>query len=771
MQYDGSLKFDTKIDDSGFKKGLSKLGSVTQSAAKGFGVAITAVSTALAGIGAGAIKAGIEFESAFAGIRKTVDATEAQFKQLETGILSMSERIPQSAADLSAIGEAAGQLGIKTENIEGFIETIANVGVATNMSADEAATSFARLANITQMPQENIGRLASTVVALGNNLATTESEITAMAMRIAGAGNQVGMTEAQIMSFSGALSSVGIEAEAGGTAFSTLISKINLATATGGDELNDFAKVAGMSASEFKKSFQDDAAGAILAFIQGLKNISDSGGSAIATLDEIGLTDIRMRDAMLRAAGASDVFSNAIEIGNSAWEENTALTKEAEQRYKTMESRLQILRNSVQNIGIAFYKSTNNEIGSAVDAMSGYVSQLSDAFERGGLDGLVSKLGDVLSQMVSSVAKAAPQMVDAAVDMIQSFVSGITKNAKSIAKSAVTVVKSLVNGIVKLAPVVYDAGKELMSELVRSLIGDEAAEQISKAIDSVKNIFSNLFNAIGDTLTALSPLIETALTAVSWVANIVAKAVEGLTYAVSMFTETFNADTMQTETDQIASRVESLTEKIDDQKRSFDELRVAQQEKMDAGLAEIQYTERLAEELDTLVDVNGSVLDQNKSRVSYILNELNEAYGTEYSLVGNNISGYKDLQKEIENLVAKQKWQVVEEANLPLFEEAIKKEQEYRELQANTAIELEAIKNRRAEISKALVEDASKASNDLSRLSIVEIDRLHEEEAAAAAAEASITQKYNGANGDTELFNKSRNINGFRACRIANNLY
>lgn len=307
------------------------------------------------GLGVAATKSSIDLESAFAGVRKTVDASEEELAALRKGFDDMARKeIPIAVEELYGLGEAAGQLGIQTNAILGFSETMAKLGVATNMSSEEAATALARLANITQMPQDQFDRLGSTVVALGNNLATTEREIVEMGLRLAGAGKQVGMTEAQVLSFAGALSSVGIEAQAGGSAFSKLMVNMQLAVEKGGKKLEEFAMVAGMSASEFQKAFKEDAASAIIEFIKGLSTAEERGMSAIAVLDAMGISEVRMRDALLRAAGASDVFTGAIELGTKAWEENTALTKEAEQRFSTTASQLQLLANNAKLLGASF---------------------------------------------------------------------------------------------------------------------------------------------------------------------------------------------------------------------------------------------------------------------------------------------------------------------------------------------------------------------------------------------------------------------------------
>ena len=201
-QFKGFTDSTNKIDDR-FKSLGNSLKTVGSTMTK-------SVTLPLAALGTVATKSAVDFESAFAGVRKTVDATDKELAKIEKGIKSMAKEMPTAATEIAGVAEAAGQLGIQTDNILGFTKTMVMLGDSTNMSADEAATSLARLANITGMSQKDFDKLGSTIVALGNNLATTESEITAMGLRLAGAGAQIGMSEAQILSFAGALSSVGL---------------------------------------------------------------------------------------------------------------------------------------------------------------------------------------------------------------------------------------------------------------------------------------------------------------------------------------------------------------------------------------------------------------------------------------------------------------------------------------------------------------------------------------------------------------------------------
>lgn len=395
---DGTVIIDTKFNLDKFKAQVAAAEKQTSSMASIGAGGLSKLKLAAAGAGlsvgalaVGAVKAGISYESAFAGVKKTVNATDAELNKMSKGIEDMSLHMPKTAEELAHIAEGAGQLGIKKEAILGFTKVMAQMSDATNLSSEEASMSLAKFANITGMSQKNFSNLGSAIVALGNSTATTEKDIVAMGMRIAGAGSQVGMTQAQIMSFSAGLSSVGIEAEAGGTAFSQLLARMNTATAEGGAKLQQFAQVAGMSSTQFKKAFKDDASGATLAFIQGLKKIKDSGGEPIQVLKQMGLSGIRMQDMLLRASNGSKIFSKALKTGNKAWRENTALSKEAGQRYQTTESKLLMLKNRFMQVGRDIYAAIKGNI-------------------RGGIDGLsagVAAAGKVLVPLVTIIAKVA----------------------------------------------------------------------------------------------------------------------------------------------------------------------------------------------------------------------------------------------------------------------------------------------------------------------------------------------------------------------------
>lgn len=346
-------------DGSGFIRMLRNAEAATARAAKrisamgskisGLGRSLSLKLTApLSILGVAAIKVGADFQRGFIGVRKTVDATEKELAVLRQGFKDLSLEVPVAVEELLQIGQSAGQLGIANKNILSFTKTIAAMGVATNLTTEEAATSMARFANIVGMSQGEFSNLGSSIVALGNSLATTEQEIVGMSMRLAGAGTTIGLTESQIVAFAASLSSVGLQAEAGGTSFSKLFLNMQTALALGGKELGAFAEVAGVTTEKFAQGFREDAAGSVRDLLRAIGKL-DSEAKVLA-LKKLGLADsVRMTDSILRMSGAVDLLDRSLSLSEKSFKENTALSKEAAEAYKGFWSQLTLLKNQVKS--------------------------------------------------------------------------------------------------------------------------------------------------------------------------------------------------------------------------------------------------------------------------------------------------------------------------------------------------------------------------------------------------------------------------------------
>ena len=507
-KYSSQLKeFNNTMKQTG--EAWQKTGDKMVKVGKTLSTKVTAPIVAFGGL---ATKAASDYESAFAGVRKTTDATEEEFAMLSDGIREMAKELPSSATSIAEVMEAAGQLGIEVPNLLEFTRVMIDLGESTNMSATEGATQFARFANIVGMSQSDFSKLGSVVVDLGNNFATTEEEIVDMAMGLAGAGAQVGLTEAEIMSFAAALSSVGVEAAAGGSAFSKVMINMQLAVETGSDELENFASVAGMSAAEFSTAFKEDATSAITAFVQGLATSEERGMSAIAVLDEMGITEVRLRDALLRAAGASDTFTEAVATGNTAWQENTALTDEANQRYETFESKMSMLKNQLADIGITL----GEHLMPHIEKFAEWLGNLAERF--GNLDESTQETIIVIAALAAAIGPLLIILgtVIKVGGLVMTAISGIG-TVLTVLTGPVGIAIAAIAGVIAIGVALWknwDKIKEFALNMWESLkqTFERIKETISGAWNSVKNWTSNTWASIRDTISNLVDSIRTKIT-------------------------------------------------------------------------------------------------------------------------------------------------------------------------------------------------------------------------------------------------------------------
>lgn len=428
-------------------------------------------------------QASMDFESAITGVAKTTDLTDEELAAMSDSIKALSTEIPATTEEIAAVTEAAGQLGIQKDALLDFTEIMTMLGTATNMTADEAATSLARFANITGMATDNYGRLGSVIVDLGNNFATTESEIVAMGTRLASAGKLAGLTEPEIMALAAAMSSVGIEAEAGGTAMTQTLNAIEKAVAKGGDDLAEFARIAGMSSEEFSSAWKNDAMSALTSFIGGLGKLDEQGESTVLVLEDLGLTGIRQSN-MLKALGlAADQMTGVVNTANTAWQQNTALTNEANKRYATAQSRLTMMQNAYNNLKVAIGDAYTPALSEAYGVGTKVLNEITKFVQANpGVVAAITGLSTALG--AAAVAAAAFALKAKIAAAAAAFLTTVTPGVNVImgVAAAVGVVTA---GIIALASSAANDAVPSVKELT------EAARGMREAMDEAKATYDD----------------------------------------------------------------------------------------------------------------------------------------------------------------------------------------------------------------------------------------------------------------------------------------
>ena len=643
-------------------KALQNSSRTTGMVGRAFSTMITAPVTAL---GTAAIKASIDFESSFAGVRKTVDATEEEFAELAAASKEMSTQVAASTDEINAVMATGGQLGIANEHLREFTKVMIDLGNSCeDLNADEAATSIAKFANVMGTDQSKFQNIGSTIVDLGNNFATTEKPIMEMAQRLAGAGRQVGLTEAQVLGFAAALSSVGIEAQMGGSAFSKALIKMEVACATGGQALDDFAKVCGMSAGEFKTLFESDPAAAFQAFIVGLSQMDEEGESAIAVLDEIGIKEVRLRDTLLRATNATELFSNAQARANRAWEENTALTVEANKRYATTESQLTNLKNKA----MLFAQQLGDDVQPMLSKLMSGVDSLIERFM--GMDeaqrqqiirwaAIAASIGPVLmvysrftkglGTVVTDIGKFATA-VGAAGGGFGGFISVLAKSPSVWLAVAAAVVVGTV------AFVDWISGAKAAREALKGL--EETAKSWK---ETAAETFYNQSEGLGFFGMSKDDFVNSTQDAQTWMNNLIAVWTDG-----------------EGETDEIVQHwTDSFKELTASTRTSLEELRETARnsghtsvvEQIDQDIAQL---DAMDQEIERLLKKrqNGYLTDEEKVRLQDLI-DTREAIEVKYHLTNADTDGFDTVIDKLDAEIARAHARGQADADITVYENAV----------------------------------------------------------------------------------------------------
>jgi DNA-binding phage protein len=533
-----SIRTDLSNGTRGMSTGLGQASKDLNQAAVRTHAAAQLLKLAAVGLGAGvaggiamAVKAAVQYESAFAGVAKTVNATKAELEGLSSEIRAMSKQMPTSAADLAKIGESAGALGVAVPDIKEFIRVVAMIGSTTNVSIDEAATSLGQLSNVLGLSQKDYARFAATLVDLGNKGASTEKQILEIAARSGGGAAMIHLGTDAVLAMSSAVANLGIEVEAGGTSLQRFyldlfkfvnagsgitafakdagmsIEKLHAVVNAGGaglkalsertgmagkdirkmvneaKGLDKIAEVTGMTAESFRQLFAEDPARGIETLLVSMSRLSD--GERMAAFNALGWSkEVRiMRMVMGLTQKGAENLTNSLNVGASAWENNTAAQAEFEKRNQTTASQFGLLKNIITDLMITLgtgllpvivevAKWLGDNIPKAANAIADVWNTVLQPALKPMIESLMaaaSAIGDLLFNWSGGAVKG-PDALKNSLGGIAKLVAVIAGYVKHLADGLTAMLSNpVINGLARVA--VIFAGLALSAKIIGGVVG------------------------------------------------------------------------------------------------------------------------------------------------------------------------------------------------------------------------------------------------------------------------------------------------------------
>ncbi len=412
---------------AGLKGQMRDMGSISKTGnLKSFATSMSA--TVSAGIGVVAYKAVDSAETidgAFRDMKKTVDGTDADFARLRESALEFASTHPVSADTILEIEALGGQLGIAVGQLENFGEVVSNLDIATDMDAESIATAIGQLSNVMHWGEGDVNRFGDALVRLGNNMPTQESSIVNITKRIGAAASMYGFSTAQTLAWATAIASTGQNCEAAGTAISNTMSMMEQAVAGGGEALEGWAAVAGVSAEEFASSWNTDPSGTFRQFIDGLADIERNGGSADVALTGLGINGVRQKQALKGLTQTLDVLDESLALATGAWERGGDAANEASQKSEGFSGAIKIMRNNVDEFAMALGEAALPFVRSFTDA----VRAATDAFQS-----LPPEAQTAIVAVAGIAALVGPMaLFGSAMREVGSFVRGVGSAARGAA--------------------------------------------------------------------------------------------------------------------------------------------------------------------------------------------------------------------------------------------------------------------------------------------------------------------------------------------------
>lgn len=501
---------NNQIEEIG--ENANRLGGKFTNAAKKvaeFGAkAIAAASVAATAVGKYAIDVGSNFDSSMANVAAISGATGESLDALRDKAKEMGAKTKFSASESADAFTYMAMAGWKTEEMLNGIDGIMNLAAASGedlaLTSDivtDALTAFGLQAS-------DSAHFADVLAAASNSANTNVSMLGGSFKYVAPVAGALGYSIEDVSVALGLMANSGIKAEQAGTSMRAMLTRLAKPT----KEVQEAFASLGMDAADAIQN----ADGTMKPFSETMQILRDKMA---------GLSEAEKANVAAAIAG-QEAMSGMLAIVNASDSDFEKLTSAianadgtAQSMADTMNNNLNgaitILKSATEGFGITLYETFSGPAQKAIETLTGYVSQLTDAFSTGGLSGLMDEMGNVVGDGLNKILEYLPKIVQVGADVVMALVNAIIQNLPALNAASIEIVLQLANGLIDNLPALIDALIQVTLTVIQQITDPEFLTQIVEtAILLIMTLANGMIDAIPQLIAAVPLIIGNLLAAI-----------------------------------------------------------------------------------------------------------------------------------------------------------------------------------------------------------------------------------------------------------------
>lgn len=470
--------------------GVKALGGTVAGGLKVFTAGIGAAATGLSALGAASIKAGSNFEAEMSKVAAISGATGEEFEALKNKSKEMGASTKFSATESAQAMEYMAMAGWKTEDMLSGIDGIMNLAAASG--EDLATTSDIVTDALTAfgLSASDSTHFADILAAASSNANTNVSMMGETFKYVAPVAGALGFSAEDCATAIGLMANSGIKASQAGTALRAIFSRIVKPT----DEVAAAMKALDISVVNSDGSMKS-LNEIMMDLREGFSGLSEAEQSQMAAA----IGGQEAMSGLLAIVNASD--SDFEKLQDSIYGCDGAAAQMAETMQDNLQGSITTLKSAIEGLEIEIYESMESGLSNMAQIANSYISELTEAFQNSGAEGLASALGVILADLATRAVDYAPQMIMLSVGLVDALLGGIQQNLPQILDAGGEIVLSLASGIIAIFPMFASVAYDIIMNLLTG-ITDNADSMLLSGSDVLLKFITGIASRLPDLLAA-----------------------------------------------------------------------------------------------------------------------------------------------------------------------------------------------------------------------------------------------------------------------------